>query len=131
MTLFTLSVAALISWFSLVSKAPPAKALDNGVGRLPSRSYGLQQYVNPSVVTLAFSEIKPLAWNAYHCDINETVIMQNAQLLVDLGLRDVGFTYMNIDDCYPEKERNAAGDIVVINVEAQILVQMRHVSLLG
>ncbi|KAI3612636.1 glycoside hydrolase family 27 protein [Moniliophthora roreri] len=93
MTFLTLSIAALISWFSLVSKAPPTKALDNGVGRLPFMGYN--------------------TWNAYHCDINETVIMQNAQLLVDLGLRDVGFTYMNIDDCYPEKERNAAGDIVV------------------
>ncbi|KAK7031030.1 hypothetical protein VNI00_013820 [Paramarasmius palmivorus] len=93
MTLFTLSVAALISYFSLVSRAPPAKALDDGVGRLPFMGYN--------------------TWNAYHCDINETVIMQNAQLLVDLGLRDVGYTYMNIDDCYPEKERNANGDIVV------------------
>ncbi|KAJ7157572.1 glycoside hydrolase family 27 protein [Mycena crocata] len=51
-------------------------------------------------------------WNAYHCDINETVILENAKLLKSLGLSDVGYNHVNIDDCYSEKKRSAAGDIV-------------------
>ncbi|KAJ8075060.1 hypothetical protein PM082_019387 [Marasmius tenuissimus] len=89
----TLIAALLVSYFTLFSKPPPAEALDNGVGRLPFMGYN--------------------TWNAYHCDINETIILENARALVDLGLKDLGYNYMNIDDCYPEKERNAAGDIVV------------------
>ncbi|KIY47914.1 glycoside hydrolase family 27 protein [Fistulina hepatica ATCC 64428] len=46
------------------------------------------------------------------CDINETVVLENARLMVSLGLADVGYKYMNIDDCYSEKERNEEGDIV-------------------
>ncbi|KAJ7500310.1 glycoside hydrolase family 27 protein [Mycena galericulata] len=51
-------------------------------------------------------------WNAYHCEINETVILETARLIKSLGLADVGYNYVNIDDCYSEKKRNTAGDIV-------------------
>ncbi|KAJ7716975.1 glycoside hydrolase family 27 protein [Mycena maculata] len=51
-------------------------------------------------------------WNAYHCDINETLILETAQLIKSLGLADVGYNYVNIDDCYSEKTRTAGGDIV-------------------
>ncbi|KAF7374262.1 Alpha-galactosidase [Mycena sanguinolenta] len=51
-------------------------------------------------------------WNAYHCNINETVILETAALIKSLGLADVGYNYVNVDDCYSEKQRNANGDIV-------------------
>ncbi|KAJ7067488.1 glycoside hydrolase family 27 protein [Mycena amicta] len=51
-------------------------------------------------------------WNAYHCNINETVLLETAELVKSLGLADVGYTYVNVDDCYSEKKRNEAGDIV-------------------
>ncbi|PFH48961.1 glycoside hydrolase family 27 protein [Amanita thiersii Skay4041] len=51
-------------------------------------------------------------WNAYHCDINETVILETAERMTSLGLKDLGYNYVNIDDCYSEKKRDAAGDIV-------------------
>jgi alpha-galactosidase len=51
-------------------------------------------------------------WNAYHCHINQTVVLENAELMVKLGFRDLGYTYLNIDDCYSEKKRNAKGEIV-------------------
>ncbi|KAJ7759452.1 glycoside hydrolase family 27 protein [Mycena maculata] len=46
------------------------------------------------------------------CDINETLILETAQLIKSLGLADVGYNYVNIDDCYSEKKRTAVGDIV-------------------
>ncbi|KAJ6517973.1 glycoside hydrolase family 27 protein [Mycena vitilis] len=51
-------------------------------------------------------------WNAYHCNINETVILETANLIKELGLADVGYNYVNVDDCYSEKQRSAEGDIV-------------------
>lgn len=35
------------------------------------------------------------SWNAFGCDINETKIMTAANEVVNLGLRDVGYEYIN------------------------------------
>ncbi|KAF5371640.1 hypothetical protein D9758_003577 [Tetrapyrgos nigripes] len=51
-------------------------------------------------------------WNAYHCDINETLIHETAELMIKLGLKDVGYNYLNLDDCYSERNRSASGDII-------------------
>ncbi|PPQ75266.1 hypothetical protein CVT24_007439 [Panaeolus cyanescens] len=51
-------------------------------------------------------------WNAYRCNINESVVIETADLMKSLGLQDAGYNYINLDDCYSEKTRNAAGDIV-------------------
>jgi alpha-galactosidase len=38
---------------------------------------------------------------AFGCNnYNETIINQQAQLMVSLGLRDAGYTYVNLDDCW-------------------------------
>ncbi|KAL0571651.1 hypothetical protein V5O48_010309 [Marasmius crinis-equi] len=67
-------------------------ALDNGVGRLPVLGYN--------------------TWNAYHCDIDEDLVLETAKLMKSLGLQDAGYNYVNIDDCYSEKNRSADGFIV-------------------
>jgi len=67
-------------------------ALDNGVARLPALGYN--------------------TWNAFHCNIDETLILNTAKLMKSQGLLDVGYNYVNIDDCYSEKQRNANGDIL-------------------
>ncbi|KAK0444019.1 glycoside hydrolase family 27 protein [Armillaria borealis] len=84
----TLSAACL--FLSLISL--PVIALENGVGRLPFMGYN--------------------TWNAYYCNIDEDTIYDTAELVVSLGLKDTGYEYMNIDDCYAEKQRNSDGNIV-------------------
>lgn len=37
---------------------------------------------------------------APRCHINETLIQQVADALVSSGLRDAGYVYVNIDDCW-------------------------------
>ncbi|KAF2685960.1 glycoside hydrolase family 27 protein [Lentithecium fluviatile CBS 122367] len=37
------------------------------------------------------------SYNAYKCDINEDKIKMNAQALVDLGLRNLGYTIVTPD----------------------------------
>ena len=38
------------------------------------------------------------SWNTYHVNINEELIKKQADALVSQGLKDAGYTYINIDD---------------------------------
>jgi len=52
------------------------------------------------------------SWNKFACDgINETVIRQMADALVSTGMRDAGYQYIVIDDCW-QVSRDSAGNIV-------------------
>ncbi|MCP2164869.1 NPCBM/NEW2 domain-containing protein [Goodfellowiella coeruleoviolacea] len=46
------------------------------------------------------------SWNRFGCDINESLIRQTADALVSSGMRDAGYTYVNIDDCWAAPERD-------------------------
>lgn len=43
------------------------------------------------------------SWNEYACDISDDVFVQVADLVVNLGLRELGYKYVNIDDCWSTK----------------------------
>ena len=51
------------------------------------------------------------SWNKFHCDISGDLIKQTADKLVELGLSDLGYTYVNIDDCWQATSRDADGNI--------------------
>lgn len=40
------------------------------------------------------------SWNKFACDINEAIIRDIADKMVETGLRDAGYIYLNIDDCW-------------------------------
>ncbi|MDR1120762.1 MAG: alpha-galactosidase [Dysgonamonadaceae bacterium] len=40
------------------------------------------------------------SWNANHVNINETLLKATADSMISLGLKDVGYTWVNIDDGY-------------------------------
>ena len=46
------------------------------------------------------------SWNGFGCNINHTIILNQAKLLVSLGLREAGYRTVIIDDCYQEKSRD-------------------------
>ncbi|KAK0645791.1 glycoside hydrolase superfamily [Cercophora newfieldiana] len=52
-------------------------------------------------ILLAHSAV---AVNEYGCNINEQVFVTTAQQLVSLGLKDLGYQYVNIDDCWSDKQ---------------------------
>ncbi|KAJ4972023.1 hypothetical protein NE237_005122 [Protea cynaroides] len=52
------------------------------------------------------------SWNFFACNINETVIKETADALISTGLADLGYVYVNIDDCWSASVRNAKGDLV-------------------
>ncbi|TFY54401.1 hypothetical protein EVJ58_g8890 [Rhodofomes roseus] len=43
------------------------------------------------------------------CNIDENIIIETASLIQSLGLQDAGYTQMNLDDCWGEKNRSAEG----------------------
>ena len=51
-------------------------------------------------------------WNYFGCDINENTIMKTADAIVNLGLKEVGYTYINIDDCWMDSKRNEQNELV-------------------
>jgi alpha-galactosidase len=87
---FALALAAS----GLVLSQPEALALENGLLRTPPMGFN--------------------NWNSTQCkaDFNETMIRGIADLFVTRGLKDVGYTYVNIDDCWALPDRNAKGDLV-------------------
>lgn len=50
-------------------------------------------------------------WNAFHCDVNETLLLNTARDMAGLGLRDLGYKYIILDDCW-SIGRNSSGYLV-------------------
>ncbi|KAH9329379.1 hypothetical protein KI387_001487, partial [Taxus chinensis] len=46
------------------------------------------------------------SWNHYGCNINEHIVRATADALVSSGLSKMGYTYVNIDDCWAELKRD-------------------------
>jgi alpha-galactosidase len=45
------------------------------------------------------------SWNEYECAINASVFLTVGEKLVSLGLKDAGYQYVNIDDCWSDKAK--------------------------
>jgi len=52
-------------------------------------------------------------WNSTHCrdEFNETMIRGIADKFISLGLRDAGYRYVNIDDCWANWQRDKNGKL--------------------
>lgn len=51
-------------------------------------------------------------WNTFGDKIDEKLLMELADALVSTGLKDLGYNYLVIDDCWAEKERDENGKLV-------------------
>jgi alpha-galactosidase len=91
LTVFATVAAGMVA---MVASPTPARALENGLARTPPMGFN--------------------NWNFTHCTstFNETSIKAVADAFVSKGLRDVGYTYVNIDDCWALPQRDAQGDLV-------------------
>ena len=50
------------------------------------------------------------SWNTFACNINEQLIRDTADAMIKLGLKDAGYEYVNIDDCW-HGQRDQTGAI--------------------
>ena len=51
-------------------------------------------------------------WNTFACDCNETLVKATADAMEANGMRDAGYVYIVIDDCWAKKERDENGNLV-------------------
>jgi sialate O-acetylesterase len=89
--------------------AAPAPAPGGGALPLPGASAAAAPPRRPlSLVwrgrTFTWREADPKpplglnTWNAFHCNVDELLVLAVAKAFVTLGLRDLGWLYVNIDD---------------------------------
>lgn len=52
------------------------------------------------------------SWNRFGCDIGDRMIRETADVMVASGMRDAGYTYLNLDDCWMARERDERGLLV-------------------
>jgi alpha-galactosidase len=50
-------------------------------------------------------------WNAFGCSVSEELLLSTAKTMVDYGLRDLGYKYVVLDDCW-SVGRNDSGYLV-------------------
>jgi alpha-galactosidase len=86
------AVVALVG--SGVLGAVPALALDNGLARTPQMGFN--------------------NWNLTQCgsQFNEAFVEGIADTLVSTGLKDAGYRYVNLDDCWAQSSRDSKGNLV-------------------
>src|ERR1039457_5861984 len=68
----------------------------------------------PALGHEALASTPPLgwdSWNKFGCDVSEDLIRQVADAMVTSGMKDAGYQYVVIDDCW-QVERGSNGDIV-------------------
>lgn len=73
---------------SLVAPAAPASAADPALAPTPPMGFN--------------------NWNSTACDINEQMIRDIADIFVAKKLKDVGYRYVNVDDCWADATRDPA-----------------------
>ena len=49
------------------------------------------------------------SWNTFGWNISEELIKTTADFFVESGLKDAGYEYIVIDDCWSEKKTKTAG----------------------
>src|SRR5690606_21245090 len=52
------------------------------------------------------------SWNTFATDINEELIIGVADAMIENGMRDAGYIYINLDDGWMMRERDENGDLV-------------------
>jgi alpha-galactosidase len=81
-----------VGWGVGVRSAPPAQALANNLALTPPMGWN--------------------DWNAYGCNVSETLVKQTADKIVSSGLAAAGYQYVNIDDCWMQRSRDGSGNLV-------------------
>jgi alpha-galactosidase len=88
----TAAMAVAVTSTAMITTAPPAQALDNGLARTPQMGWN--------------------DWNAYGCNVSDSLIRSTALAMHNNGMQAAGYTYVNIDDCWMTRNRDASGNLV-------------------
>ena len=67
-----------------------------------------------AIESLHLAKTPPMGWNSWNkfgCQVSEELIRGMTDAMVGTGMRDAGYQYVNIDDCW-QMNRDSAGNIV-------------------
>ena len=81
----------LLLFLSLLVSVSPGRALENGPALTPPMGWN--------------------SWNRFACNVNEDLVKSAADALVSSSMKDAGYQYVVIDDCW-QLNRDAAGNII-------------------
>jgi alpha-galactosidase len=70
-----------------------------------------QQTASPSANLALTPPMGWNSWNKFGCNVSEDTIKSMADAVVKSGMKDAGYVYVNIDDCW-QVSRDARGNIV-------------------
>jgi alpha-galactosidase len=88
LALVLVALAAVLSW-----PAATSRALGNGLARTPPMGWN--------------------SWNQVHCyDLTEQVVRAAADALASTGMRDAGYRYVVVDDCWQASTRSPDGSLL-------------------
>ncbi|MEU5262132.1 ricin-type beta-trefoil lectin domain protein [Amycolatopsis sp. NPDC021455] len=51
------------------------------------------------------------SWNSFGCNVSESTVHQAADAMVSSGMRDAGYQYVVVDDCWFDPQRDAQGNL--------------------
>jgi len=74
---------------------------------------GLEAQESTSI-SKSLARTPPMGWNSWNkfgCNVSEDMIRSMADAVVKSGMKDAGYQYVNIDDCW-QVSRDASGNIV-------------------
>src|SRR6185295_12305836 len=95
---------ALAFLFLLLLAAPAAAQTD------PNR---LPPHLDPHRTANGLALTPPMGWNSWNkfaCNVNEAIVRRVADAIVASGMRDAGYQYVVIDDCW-HGPRDVEGNI--------------------
>jgi alpha-galactosidase len=79
---------------------------------LAANSVAQQESATPSANLALTPPMGWNSWNKFGCNVSEEMIKNMADAVVKSGMKDAGYQYVNIDDCW-QVSRDAKGNIVV------------------
>ncbi len=91
LSLLAALVAALTLLFSPVQDGPTAQAAPGSPALTPPMGWN--------------------SWNSFGCNVNEQVVREAANAMVSSGMRDAGYEYVVVDDCWFDPQRAADGTL--------------------
>jgi alpha-galactosidase len=113
-----------------VENLPPGLKVDKYTGIITGSLLKAGEYKMNLVVKNSLGEAKreftvrcgnllsltpPMGWNSWNCwglSVSDEKVKSSAQAMIDKGLINHGWTYMNIDDGWEADKRNAKGEII-------------------
>jgi len=92
---FSLVIVASLLGISRIDAARTDAALPNGLARTPPMGWN--------------------SWNHFGCDVSSKLLRETADQMVSTGMRDAGYKYVIIDDCW-QVARDKSGRIVADSI---------------